>query len=249
MEILRRDVIILAYHHVAEPPPGTPIRGLYVRPADFAWQVDWLLARGARFCTLRDLVARPEALTGPGVPVVLTFDDGYRDVHREAFPVLRARALPAVVFPVVGDLGRSGVVWPGSADRTPADLLGQAEAREMAAAGVEFGSHLMDHVDALRLSPEALRAQLTGSKLALERLLGTEVVSLAYPFGAHDAAVVEAAARAGYRCAVTTERGVNLGAPMLRLRRIPVKGTRWYHRWEFRRALAPRLTEAFRAGR
>lgn len=243
MNTVERDVIILMYHHVADPPRGAPIRGLWVSPAQFAWQLDWLLARGVRFLTLRDLVRRAESgrAAPPQPEAILTFDDGYRDVYRNAFPLIRARGLGAVVFPVVGDLGRAGVVWEESADRTPAELLTEAEAREMAQAGIEFGSHLMAHRRADRLGAAELDDQLARSKAALERLLGGQVLSLAYPFGAYNEEVVAAAARAGFRCAVTTEDGANRDASLMRLRRISVKGARWYHRWSFRRALASRL--------
>ena len=81
------------------------------------------------------------------------------------------------------------------------------------------------------------------SKSVLEGVSGQDVVSLAYPFGAHSDGVVSAAAAAGYRIAVTTELGSNRGVPPLRLRRLPVKGTRWYHRWQFRRTLSPLLRQ------
>lgn len=233
------EAAILCYHHVADPPPGAPVRGLYCRPRQFAGQVAWMARRGARFATLRDL-ARAASLRD-GAAVVLTFDDGYRDVFEEAFPVLEAHRAPAVVFPVVGDIGGEDVVWAESADQTPADLLTGAQLREMAAAGIEIGSHLLSHVHADRLAPEALEAEMRDSKARLEDLLGGPVVSLAYPFGAHDDAVVEAAGQAGYHWAVTTRPGSNRGAPALRLRRLSVKGTRWYHPWQFRRRLGPLL--------
>lgn len=236
MDPLDRELIVLTYHHVAVPPRGTPIRGLYVTPANFAWQIAWLRGRGVRFTTLRQFGEAAPAAGPP--PVALTFDDGYRDVYRHAYPVLRRHGIPAVVFPVAGGLGKSGVVWPESEDATPAELLTEAEVREMAEGGIEFGSHLMDHVHADRLGQAPLTEQLVQSKALLERVSGQDVVSLAYPFGAHSDGVVSAAAAAGYRIAVTTERGSNRGVPPLRLRRLPVKGTRWYHRWQFRRALS-----------
>jgi peptidoglycan/xylan/chitin deacetylase (PgdA/CDA1 family) len=242
---LRGEAIVLMYHHVAEPPPGAPVRGLYVTPAQFAWQLEWLLGQGARFVTCRDLLADPQPERQPRI--VVTFDDGHRDVYEQGLPILRRLGVPAVVFPVVGDLGKTAVVWPESEDRSPMRLLTDDQVREMAAAGIEFGSHLWDHVHADRLGRDALRKQLERSHVRLAELLGAPPVTLAYPYGAHNDTVVEEAARAGYRIAVTTEQGRNSGRPLLRLRRVAVKGTRWHHCWRFTRGMKRLLAVARQA--
>ena len=36
----------------------------------------------------------------------MTFDDGYRDVYEQAFPVLRRKGIPAAVFVVTDLVGR-----------------------------------------------------------------------------------------------------------------------------------------------
>lgn len=238
--MLPPDLIILMYHHVAEPPRGSPasgapLRGLYVTPRQFTWQIDWLRHAGARFCSFAALPGAEAALAGPWV--MLTFDDGYRDVYEHAWPVLRGRGIPAVVYPVVGDIGKSAVVWPESTDRTPADVLTEAQVREMSQGGIEFGSHLWDHVHAERLALPELRQQLTESREGLARIAGSVPLSVAYPFGSYTPQVGQEAARAGYRYGVTTLAGSNRGAPPLELRRIAVKGTRLHHRWVFARAL------------
>jgi peptidoglycan/xylan/chitin deacetylase (PgdA/CDA1 family) len=243
-EALRGEAILLMYHHVAEPPPRAPVRGLYVTPRQFAWQLAWLQRRGVRFTTCRDLLNDPGNGTAPRVAI--TFDDGHRDVYEQGFPILRRLGIPAVVFPVVGDLGKSGVVWPEAEDRSPMSLLTEAQVREMAAAGVEIGSHLWDHVHADRLARDEVRRQLERSRDRLAELLGAPPVTLAYPYGAYTDAVVEETARAGYRIGLTAEGGSNAGCPLLRLRRVAVKGTRWYHRWRFARQMT-RLLDAVRA--
>lgn len=244
--MLPPDLIILMYHHVAEPPPGAPVRGLYVTPRQFAWQLDRLGKAGARFCTFASLAAETGARPEAGPWVMVTFDDGYRDVYEQAWPLLAERKIPAVVYPVVGDIGKSGVVWPESTDRTPADVLTEAQVREMAQGGIEFGSHLWDHVHADRLALPELRRQLAASRDGLARIAGAPL-SIAYPFGAYTPQVAEEAGRAGFRFGVTTRAGSNRGAPPLELRRIAVKGTRLHHRWRFSRDLR-RAFAAARAG-
>lgn len=238
---LSGEAIILMYHHCAPLPPDAAIRGLYVTPRQFAWQMDWLRKRSVRFCTLREL--EEPATSAPDRPrVVVTFDDGLRDVYENAFPVLAERRLPAVVFPVVGDIGKSGVVWNENKDKSPQSLMSGAQIREMADAGHEFGSHLWEHRNASRLAPAELREQLERSRDELSRITGRPTTSIAYPYGDYSAEVVAETARAGYRHAVTTKTGSNRGAPLLELRRHAIKGVSLLHPLRFirtmRRALA-----------
>ncbi len=238
---LAGDVVILMYHHCAKLPANAPIRGVYVTPGQFAWQMDWLRRRQVRFCTFRDL---EQAAPGPrSVPsVIVTFDDGLRDVYQHAFPLLAERGIPAVVYPVVGDIGKSGVVWSENKDKSPQELLSESQIREMGAAGIEFGSHLWEHRKASRLPPAELRTQLTRSRDRLAEITGHPVLSIAYPYGDYSPGVLAETVAAGYRYAVTTKEGPNKGVNRLELRRHAVKGVGILHPLRFirtmRRALA-----------
>ena len=238
-----RDLVILMYHHCADAPRDAVLPGLYVTPRQFAWQVDWLIGKGASFCTFEDLEQKRAGMsTGP--LVMLTFDDGFRDVYENAWPILSARRVSAVVYPVVGDIGKTGVVWPENTDRSPQSLLTQDQIRELAAGGIEFGSHLWDHRRASKMETDELRRQLSRSKEELGRILGHEPLSIAYPFGAYSDKVVEETRRAGYRYGVTTHEGSNKTAPMLELNRYAVRGTRLHHRWRFSRIMRQALSAA-----
>lgn len=95
------------------------------------------------------------------------------------------------------------------------------EARALDAAGVEIGSHTVTHPILTRVNPSRLRREISDSKARLEEMLGREVSLFCYPNGDYDEAAVAEVERAGYRCAVTTDYGMNthITAP-LRLRRV-----------------------------
>jgi peptidoglycan/xylan/chitin deacetylase (PgdA/CDA1 family) len=85
------------------------------------------------------------------------------------------------------------------------------ELREMDAAGVEIGSHTVTHQILTKVSGERLRYELRESRSRLESILGRKVTLLGYPNGNHNRSVQKEAARAGYRCAVTADYGLNNG--------------------------------------
>jgi peptidoglycan/xylan/chitin deacetylase (PgdA/CDA1 family) len=192
-------VPILMYHRINVVTPSTPAasRGLTVHPDVFARQMTWLKRQGYRTITQRELF---EALMcgrplGPK-PIVITFDDGYRDVFFKASPILTSLGMRATAYVVSGRIsGRdpSFLTWP---------LLHALERR-----GIEIGSHTVAHHDLTTLSDSDLLADLTSSRRTLERKLGHRVPWLAYPFGAYDPRVERLARRAGYLLAVTTGTG------------------------------------------
>jgi peptidoglycan/xylan/chitin deacetylase (PgdA/CDA1 family) len=215
-------VPILMYHRINVVTPATPpqSRALTVDPAEFARQMSWLKRAGYRTIGQRELY---EALTcgrrlGPK-PIMITFDDGYRDTFFKASPVLARLGMRATAYVVSGRISGpdpSFLTWP---------LLHALERR-----GIEIASHTVAHRDLRTLSDRDLLEDLTTSRRTLERELGHPVPWLAYPFGAYDDRVESVARRAGYLLAVTTEAGVMQSArrplALHRLRVLDTTGVR-----------------------
>jgi peptidoglycan/xylan/chitin deacetylase (PgdA/CDA1 family) len=190
----------LEYHAVSDAWQG----GLAVAPAQLRRQLEWLVRRGYRGATFSEAVASEDH----GPVVAVTFDDAYRSVYENAFPILASLGLPATVF-VVTDYAHDGrpLTWRRAKDWQGGpfeqelrgmtwDLLG-----ELAEAGWEIGSHTRTHPRLTQLSDEDLDDELRGSREDCERALGRPCSSLAYPFGDFDARVAQAAAAAGYTAA------------------------------------------------
>ncbi|MCW0447194.1 polysaccharide deacetylase family protein [Xanthomonas sacchari] len=70
--------------------------------------------------------------------------------------------------------------------------------------GLEIGAHTENHLLLPTQPTPAKQREITRCKEQLEALLGYEVYSLAYPYGAFDEESVDLARRAGYTIAVTT---------------------------------------------
>lgn len=105
--------LVLAYHQIADdsafPNPYLEISGT-TRLSVFKEQIRYLM-KHYELISLVELLRYFEA--GHKVPpksVLLTFDDGYRNVYRHAFPVLKSRKLPAVVF-LAGEAVNGYKLW------------------------------------------------------------------------------------------------------------------------------------------
>lgn len=88
-------------------------------------------------------------------------------------------------------------------------MMGWAELREMAGAGIEIGAHSRTHPILPRLSDAEVRDEVAGSRRVLQQGLDRPVEHFAYPNGGgvpnHDARVQRLVQEAGLRSAVTSD--------------------------------------------
>ena len=109
-----RRLTVLAYHRVVDHrDPGFVgfIGNVSATPVEFDKQMDWVAARFS-VVTLDDLAT---AATGgaalPDHPLLITFDDGYRDNLENATPILEDRGLPAAAFLATDLVGGGSLPW------------------------------------------------------------------------------------------------------------------------------------------
>lgn len=102
-----KNVQVLAYHRVNDVRdpyfPGMPV-------AVFASHMEYLAAHYT-VLPLEELVERMQRNDVPDNAVAITFDDGYRDVYLQAFPILKKLALPATVFLATCCIEGTQVLW------------------------------------------------------------------------------------------------------------------------------------------
>ncbi|ARQ69714.1 polysaccharide deacetylase family protein [Streptomyces marincola] len=175
-----------------------------VSPDRLHSQLTWLRRRGLRGVSVGELLraraaGRAERLVG------LTFDDGYRDFLDTALPLLRAHGCTATVFVLPGRLHGSNA-WDPDGPRKR--LLNADGIKEVAAAGMEIGSHGMTHVTLRGADDEVLDHEVANSRRRLTDLTGVPVQGFCYPYGQLDRRAVAAveAAGYGYACAISPGR-------------------------------------------
>jgi peptidoglycan/xylan/chitin deacetylase (PgdA/CDA1 family) len=220
--------LILVYHHVA-PTDASPARtdpehgwGYRHSPEGLERQLNELTRRGFRFVPLETIVAHIEEHgRAPAMTAAITFDDGWRDAHEHALPVLRKLGMTATFF-VTTDHLRRGLEDPVR--------MSAAQLRELVTAGMSIGGHSRTHPDLTRVSEARAREEIAGCKADLEDVLGRSVPTFAYPRGTFNRRVVELTREAGYvaACSVLS----------------PARNDRASLFWMFRDALSEPLNSA-----
>ncbi len=169
---------ILIYYKINTQPGNT----LSIRPELFARQLTFLTQQ-------YDLITPDDLLrtVAHGTPlpqraVLLTFDDGYRDVYDTAYPILKGHGVKAALFPATDFIG-TGCTYPHDERLAmPNPVLDWRHLREMQDV-FTIGSHTMSHRRLTRLARVEAQEEIVGSKKLLEDRLGRPVNMFCYPKG------------------------------------------------------------------
>ncbi len=137
-----------------------------------------------------------EVVEGKYVPkrdaVLVTFDDGVEDNYTNAFPILKKHEVPAVIFFATDYEGKLHSGPQGFAFR----FLSWAQAKEMVDSGlVRIESHTHTHPLLPRVPLASVEPEFILANEAIEKYIGYKPVSIAYPKGEWNDAVVEIARR------------------------------------------------------
>jgi peptidoglycan/xylan/chitin deacetylase (PgdA/CDA1 family) len=188
------------YHSIADKGPAelAPYR---VSSAAFRQQLQFLRGRGYHTIALDDwasciLSKRPI----PGRPVIITFDDGYRDFFANAWPVLAAENMRATIFVVTRCVG-SVVDWD-STSGPPMPLMGWDQLRALQAEGNAIASHCAAHRNLTESSDAEISADCAEVHDVLRRELGRDTSAIAFPWGLTNLRVRHLLAQNGYRVGV-----------------------------------------------
>jgi peptidoglycan/xylan/chitin deacetylase (PgdA/CDA1 family) len=221
----KNNLLILRYHSISDHRRHE----VNVRPSDFARQME-LLARNCSPLSLKQAVSYLQNNTElPKKSSVLTFDDGYKDNFTNAYPILKKFNLTATIFLVSGYIGTDRIL-PHDTGDIPAYnyLLGWEEAREMATAGIDFGSHTCSHAN-LAEAGKDLQKEIINSKKTIEDNLKEKVMFISYPFGLcrdFNQEVKRIAIEAGYICGCSAMNGINdTNTDIFELRRIGIEAS------------------------
>lgn len=207
-----RSFPILLYHSLTVHA-SSAYRPYAVDPARFRAQMELLAGAGYHTLTVHELAAilADPAREVPPLTALVTFDDGFDEVHRVALPILSGLGLTATAYVVAGAVGSTSS-WLAGDGEGGRRLLDWGQIRELDAAGVEIGSHGHTHRQLDVLSGPSAADEVRRSKAVLEDGLGSAVSTFAYPHGYHSSAVKALVRDAGYVAACGVKHALSHAA-------------------------------------
>ena len=116
---------------------------------------------------------------------LVAFDDGNKSDIEIALPILKKHNIAAKFFPIINQIGKQ-------------DYMTWDDVRSLMNAGMQIGSHGLDHVAWTECAPDQLLSELQHSRETLQQQLKTPIYCAAAPFGAISPHVYRAARKAGY---------------------------------------------------
>jgi peptidoglycan/xylan/chitin deacetylase (PgdA/CDA1 family) len=152
--------------------------------------MQWARERAFITLSLRELI--DDGVTKPDRSLIITFDDGWEDNYRNAFPVLAGYSMQATLFVSTGSVGSR-------------EYLDWSQLIDMDKGGVSVQSHTVSHRGLVDLPQEEVVYELEASKKTIEDRLAKTVEFLSLPHGVMNKRVIDLAGKVGYRGICTSE--------------------------------------------
>ncbi len=186
------SLVVLQYHHISDITP----RSTSTSPELFAQHLEIITSEKFRVVSVLQLkkwLQSGESL--PDKAVVITFDDGYRSVYTEAFPMLKKRGWPFAVF-----------VNTQAHDGKNPQFMTWDELKVLSKYGAVIGNHTDSHPHLIRQRKQESHKQwlqrreqeINFAEIRIEKELGESHKVFAYPFGEYDEDLTGLLKRKGY---------------------------------------------------
>lgn len=219
------EMPVIMYHRVIKDESEKGVHGTYVTVEQFEEQMKYLKKKGYETVTFKDLLNNryKQRFDKDKKWIMLTFDDGYKDNYENAFPILKKYQFKGIIYVLDGiEYNKWDVDNPGNPEKR-FTLMNQEELLEMQNYGIEFGGHTSTHPRLADLSIENVKSEIINSKSNIEKIIGRELLSFAYPYGSLNEEVKRIPQEAGYKFAVATDSGsIVFSDDLFEIRRIGI---------------------------
>lgn len=193
------EIPVLMYHYIrtVTDPNDTLGTNLSVTPETFEKQLSYLQNNGYEaidFDKSLRLFKNQESIAKK--PVIITFDDGYKDAATTAMPTLKKHDQIGTFYII------SAFVQKNDEYVSFDDISALIENKMI------IGCHTLDHPDLTTVNAARLKSELTDCKESLANVYSQPVSDFCYPSGKYNTDVIEAVKTAGFKTAVTTKSGI-----------------------------------------
>ncbi|MDD7806106.1 MAG: polysaccharide deacetylase family protein [Endozoicomonas sp. (ex Botrylloides leachii)] len=172
-----QHAVILQYHHISDTTP----KSTTVTPSVFSEHLKYLEDNNFKVLALTDVtraLQRGDYL--PDKAVVITFDDAYRNIYDNAFPLLKKRGWPFTLF-----------VSTDPVDKQYGDFLNWTQIKEMSNHDATIANHTLAHDHLVEKKQgetkeqwlDRVKKDLTTTEQRIKEKTGQSVKHLAWPFG------------------------------------------------------------------
>ena len=118
--------------------------------------------------------------------IILTFDDGYKDINTHALPILKEYNFKAICFIVSNHIGKNNIWDKHHKKYQKKELMSKRDINEWLNNDMLIGSHSHNHFNLSKLDNNELNTEINLSKDVLQETFSTKVSSFCYPYGKID---------------------------------------------------------------
>lgn len=213
---------ILIYHKIGDS--RTPTTN--VSTALFKQQMEYLYKNHYKVLPLASVVETiKQHKKLPKKSVVITFDDGYKTVYKNAFPIIKKYLYPTTIF-----------LPTEAVEKHYPDYMTLNQIKEMQKYKADFQSHSYSHPRMAYKPKNASRKQYTDfikkelikSISFFEKYLHYKPYAFAIPYGEYNKTVINEALKCGFEAILTQDTGaVSDNTPLYLIPREPILGKYW----------------------
>ena len=200
---------VLMYHKVPDKPI-TSEHKIFVTKENFEKHLHFYKKRGLETLTFADLqqfrTGKKSFSSFPKKPLLLTFDDGYKDNLDNAAPLLKKYNFTAQVF-LLADPKIASNQWDIHSTEPSHEIVSGPARQQWKETPFAIGSHGFAHKKITALDETSAQNELLDSKKILENEFNMPVNVFAFTYGVTTPVAAALAQAAGYDYAVNTDTG------------------------------------------
>ena len=144
---------------------------------DFEIQISYLKKNGYKSVHINEIDIKEKK------QIVLTFDDGYKNLIHNVLPILKKYDFKACCFIVSNNIGKYNDWDTNKKNYQKKELMNKTDINEWLNNGMLIGSHSNTHKDLTDISNNELQKELYDSKENLENSFSQQIYDFCYPYG------------------------------------------------------------------